>query len=153
VTSVRRARLDDIDEIIRLRVEMFRSMDIEMIAVETWAPAVRDFVTANIDNDRVFIAVIDGIDGHLQAIGVLQILDRLGSPRFPRGKSGYISSVSVDPSAKRQGLGKAIMESIKTYAQAAGVERLELHASSEGELLYTQLGYDRRSGPEYRLAL
>jgi ribosomal protein S18 acetylase RimI-like enzyme len=86
--------------------------------------------------------------------GLLHILRVLGSPQFPRGVAGHINSVAVEPESRRLGCGEAIIRFLVDAAVTNGVERVELHASQEGEGIYRRIGFrDRGGGPELRLDL
>jgi ribosomal protein S18 acetylase RimI-like enzyme len=62
-----------------------------------------------------------------------------------RGKRGWIGGLGVVASARRQGVGRVLMEAVHDEARARGLEvvRLEvLEANDAAFLLYEQLGYE-----------
>jgi GNAT superfamily N-acetyltransferase len=57
------------------------------------------------------------------------------------GREGLILNVHVDPAHRRQGVARRLMETIIRWAPGAGIVRLVLHASPDGERLYQALGF------------
>jgi len=101
-------------------------------------------------SDRLTVAVVRDDQG--QAIGMasaqLVISTGEGAP------SAWIEGVIVHPDFRRQGLGKALLEHLLTWAKARGATRIQLvtdRGNSNAELFYdaldwqtTQLGVRRR---------
>ncbi len=56
-------------------------------------------------------------------------------------QKGYIWGVFVEPSHRRQGVATALMEQAMTYLKEIGCTTAVLHASEQGKLLYSRLGY------------
>lgn len=151
---VRRATVTDIAELLRLRGVMFNAMSADA-ENESWTPSARSLLERNLPTEAIIGAVIDrtGEPG-LCGAGLLQIEESLGSPRFPRGLRGHISSVAVDVSWRRRGLGERIIHFLVDEARTLGLERVELHATNDGEGIYRKLGFrDRSGGVELRLEL
>jgi len=67
---------------------------------------------------------------------------------FMPGPEGYISELFLRPSARGQGLGAALLETVKTEAEKRGVYRLSLlngkHRESYERGFYTKQGWDER---------
>ena len=57
------------------------------------------------------------------------------------GREGLILNVYVDPAHRRQGVARALMETLIQWAPGAGIVRLVLHASPDGRRLYESLGF------------
>ncbi|NEQ44396.1 MAG: GNAT family N-acetyltransferase [Leptolyngbya sp. SIOISBB] len=56
-------------------------------------------------------------------------------------QKGYIWGVYVEPSHRRQGVATELMEQAMTYLKEIGCTTAILHASEQGKLLYSRLGY------------
>ena len=85
------------------------------------------------------------------AIGVIDT--RLPSPRNPGGEVGYVMSVATDPGYRRRGYSRACMRALLAWFGGRGVSSVMLNASSEGEPLYTELGFAFSGDPQMRLKL
>eukprot|EP00977_Amphora_coffeiformis_P010831 scaffold2536_cov169-Amphora_coffeaeformis.AAC.24 len=79
---------------------------------------------------------------------------RLGQRR-PQGSLLYITEVAVHPSARRQGIGVKLLESMDVLAAQKGIETLFLHVDVSNHValaLYEKCGYQRtdEKDPIYR---
>lgn len=73
-----------------------------------------------------------------------------------RGERAYLFNVCVTPSARRQGVAAALLESAHAMAAAAGVKVLYVHVeegNASARRLYTSAGFDIESGEPAWLAL
>ena len=86
--------------------------------------------------------VASGKPGPVLASGAVWIQDVQPRPGHPLTMWGYILSVYTEPTARRQGLARAIVDACIEHAREAGCTRCCLHASDEGRPLYSQLGFE-----------
>lgn len=56
-------------------------------------------------------------------------------------QKGYIWGVYVEPSYRRQGIATKLMKQAMIYLKEVGCTKAVLHASDQGKLLYSSLGY------------
>jgi GNAT superfamily N-acetyltransferase len=154
IPPIRRATMTDIAEILRLRTVMFRDMNPDVENGE-WLDSSSGVLERHLSNATVIGAVADRPNGPgLCASGLLQIHEGLGSPRFPRGVFGYVGSVAVDPEWRKMGLGGGVIQFLIQEARTLRLERIELHATRDGERIYRKLGFrDRNGGIELRLEI
>ena len=115
--------------------------------------ASRAVLTRRIVDGTIVAAVIDHSNGEgLCASGMLQLETNLGTPQFPRGRAGHLSSVAVDGTVRRQGLASDIVAYLVDLARELELERVELHATLAAEPIYRRLGFrEREGGLEMRL--
>jgi len=151
---VRRANVADIPELLRLRGVMFGGMGIDTANAE-WTVSTVRILERHLPSSTIVAAVVDRtLEPGICAAGLLQIQEGLGSPRFPKGLRGHVSSVAVDPEWRRRGLGEDILRFLLNEARTLGLERVELHATPDGERIYRKLGFhDRPVGVELQLDL
>ncbi|MDQ6888101.1 MAG: GNAT family N-acetyltransferase [Gemmatimonadota bacterium] len=71
---------------------------------------------------------------HGQVVGVLRCIDTPGLPLLDPLRYGYISSVYVRPSARRQGALRTLLAEAERWCQARGLNELRLHNSVENPL-------------------
>jgi len=67
---------------------------------------------------------------------------------YGEGETGYIASVAVDPAYQRQGLGRALMETVMARLVEAGARVIGLHVRENNAAaihLYETLGFKTRA--------
>ncbi|MFF7200572.1 GNAT family N-acetyltransferase [Streptomyces sp. NPDC008141] len=153
MTAARRATPEDALELVRLRKVMQDSCHGPNPDV-SWQPAAVATLRARLaEPDGDLTAFVVDRPGGLAACAVGTIEHRLGGPGNPHGVSGYVFSVATDPDMRRRGHSRACMEALLAWFEERGVRKIDLRASSEGEPLYTSLGFARTPDPAMRLTL
>jgi GNAT superfamily N-acetyltransferase len=170
MSPARRATPEDAEELIRLRKVMFDSLansptrpraDFSDEGDSGWESAtlaiLRDRL-ADMDGDfAAFVVDCPEMDGRgtggLAACAVGTVEHRLGSPLNPTGVSGHVFNVATDPGQRRRGHSRTCMEALLDWYRTRGVRKIDLHASSAGEPLYTSLGFARTPDPSMRLSI
>lgn len=145
MATVRAATLDDASEVVRLAALMFASMGLDVSDPE-WVRAAEREYRARLGGDLAAFVVDGGGGGRLVASGAGTVSTRLPGPNNPSAQVGYIQWVATDPEARRQGLGRAVMEALLDWYDAQHISVVELHATIDGEPLYRSLGF-RDDGP------
>ena len=149
MTQVRRATIDDIAELVRLREVMMASVRGE--AGIGWQQSCADTLAVALPDGSMMAAVIDDPAGDgLAACGVGMVALRLPGPHCLDGRVGYIQSMVTDDAHRRHGMARVVFSELMAWFSALGVTRVDLHASSMGEPLYRQLGFTENSEPELR---
>jgi ribosomal protein S18 acetylase RimI-like enzyme len=146
--GARQATADDARELTRLREFMLSAMG-PVSDRSWWDPCVAAFRTALADPDGAMQAfVVDAPDepGILASCSVGIVQYRLPSPHNPAGNVGHLMSVATDPRFRRQGYGRATVEATVEWLSRRGVDRVDLHASTDGEALYRRLGFHEPRG-------
>jgi GNAT superfamily N-acetyltransferase len=144
----RQGTVEDAEELTRLRAVMIGAFG-PIMDESWWAPCVAAFRDALADPHGPLQAfVTDAPDGPglLAACSVGVIQQRLPSPSNPTGRTGYILSVATDPRHRRQGHARAVVVATLDWFRSRGIERVDLHASDEGEHLYRDLGFREPRG-------
>ncbi|WP_026930000.1 GNAT family N-acetyltransferase [Glycomyces tenuis] len=146
------ATADDVEEIVRLR----------QVMLEEWFDCPDDGWkegTAVILKRRLgeaeptmAVTVVDapGTPGALASCAAGVISERLPSPHNPTGLAGWVFNVSTDPAWRRRGFSRACMEALLEWFDDRGIRSVDLHASSQGEGLYRQLGFQPPAEPAMR---
>lgn len=145
--SVRLASIDDVDALVRLRAVMFVSMrgDDER---NRWEAQCREVLAATLADGSV-IAALAEVGGLAVASGVARIWQWLPSPRTTSGIRAYIGSMATDPRFRKQGHARAVFDLLLQEVWQRGVEEVELHATPDGEPLYTSAGFSSDGGGQY----
>lgn len=68
-----------------------------------------------------------------------------GEISLAEGRHAIILNVFTEPAWRRQGVAKLLIEHIIAWARAERLDRLVLHASDEGRLLYEKMGFVQTS--------
>ncbi|GAB3211454.1 hypothetical protein GCM10027294_33850 [Marinactinospora endophytica] len=143
----RHATADDIDELVRLRAYLLSTGEGPYTArtpedEEVWRQAYRKWlepVTAG-SVPTVRVSVI-GSPGSLLACAIAVVDHRAPTARCPSGRVGWVQTVVVDPSARRQGLGRRVMDDALCWLREAGAESVVLQTTRDGAPLYRSLGF------------
>jgi len=169
--TIRRAQVEEIEQLIALRREMFESMGFDdAAALDRTCDAARAYFAENMPTDafRVWVAVASGAstkdvagsgqtgicEGDLIASIGLVIHSVPPSPHNLVGKTGYIMNLVTLPEWRRQGIAHALLIHVLDELRSQGVPAASLHASAEGRGLYENLGFHVRDDlPEMRLPL
>ncbi|MDE3838266.1 N-acetyltransferase [Bacillus methanolicus] len=57
------------------------------------------------------------------------------------GLEAYIMNMYTKPDFRGQGIARSLLEECISYCKSLGVERIWLHASSDGYSLYKKMGF------------
>jgi ribosomal protein S18 acetylase RimI-like enzyme len=113
----------------------------------------RAYIQQRMENDESVIFVAKNEQGEL--VGFTQLYHTFCS--VARAPILTLYDLYIAPSARRLGIGRALMNQAKVYAQASGASRLQLETAvdnSEAQALYESLGYERdQNFYTYQLAL
>lgn len=145
---VRPATEADLHTILALRLAFIADVrGVEAASFdEAFVEATRRYLDAVTAADRIRSWLAE--DEHGEAVGVVSVLanDAPPLPEVHLRKEGYVVNMWVAPSARRQGLARALLGAAMAAAPAEGWRRLYLHATDDGLPLYEQAGFepDRR---------
>jgi GNAT superfamily N-acetyltransferase len=130
---IRAARRDDYEEVTRLLEELGRPV----VTAETEADCRAVFETQVFDPDSHHI-VADGAAG-IVAFASLHFRKRLNHPT----EEAWVPDLIVTDRARRQGLGRALLEEIEQKARERGCHVIELESGykrAEAHHMYRQFG-------------
>lgn len=141
--AYRAARAEDIETLVRLRVDLLRRVnglaaDADMSRVET---ENRRYFTQNIEAPDTQLTCL-ALDGETP-VGCGSVCLFAVTPTYhnPAGKCAYIMNMYTLESHRRRGIGRQLMQMLLHHAQQWGAQRIMLEASEEGRLLYEQCGF------------
>ena len=129
---------------VRLAELMYRSLGVAP-AEDVWAQWRADAEASVCDGDPARFAgvVADDPDrpGRLLSCGVVTIGERLPNPLHGDRRVAYIQWMSTETSARRRGLGTAVLRGLVAWCEEQGLDNVELHASPDGAPLYRAAGF------------
>ncbi len=136
--TLRRATVADAAELTRLRGHMHRSMGDE--PTPGWAQRCEDTLARRLPTES-FVAFVVEVDGRLVSGGCGWLEEHLPSPYQLDARRGHIASMSTDPSARRQGHGRAVLAALMAWFAERDIPRIDLRATPDGLPLYTAAGF------------
>ena len=80
-------------------------------------------------------------EGRIVAGGGVLLVPFQPGPREPRPARPYIVNVYTEPSYRRRGLARCLMEEMVAWCRAQGYAGVFLHASTEARPLYESMGF------------
>lgn len=139
--NIRKATIEDIDILIKLRLDYIKS-DMESLSTDEENAICSQLVTyfkKHINYD--FIAVLAEIDNKVLSTAFLAISEKPANPTFITGKTGTLLNVLTYPEYRRMGIATKIMSKIIDEAKQLGVSSIDLSATENGKPLYEKLGF------------
>lgn len=138
---IRRATMDDLEQVISLRIEFLSdcwqqdcSSDMALLA------STREYVERNLPTHalRVWFAETGG---EIITTGGMIFFDRMPTVGNKIGREAYLLSVYTRPAWRGRGIANVMMREMIDHAWEAGVGRIFLHASDAGRPIYEKLGF------------
>jgi GNAT superfamily N-acetyltransferase len=152
--KIRRATVDDIDAVIRLRALMFSAMGVHGVDDAGWRRAAKEWFERELGGRHTVVLLAEGPDGEVVAGAMGGLRFETPSPVNPNGVWGLLNNVATEPHARRHGLARACVEGVLTwFRDETEASVVELFATGEGAGLYEELGFTRTAWPAMRLRL
>jgi GNAT superfamily N-acetyltransferase len=148
MTATRPVTPRDLDLVCRHREEMFRASnapDRTEDVLRAMSAAFRIWLRPRLEDGSYFGFIVEDAGKEVAGIG-LMVIDWPPHPSHPReDKRGYVLNVFVEPSYRKQGIARALMERAEREFASRCVTYLVLHATKMGRPLYEQLGWSATS--------
>ncbi len=139
--SIRRATIEDTDQLVQLRLLLFEETgELVQSDASTFAEAIHAFLIKSLPQES-FLAWIAESDHRIVASSGLVPFERLPVPENLLGKEGYILNMYTLPEWRGQGLATALLQEIISFAKETGIRRLWLHATEVGRPVYEKIGF------------
>lgn len=131
--AVRPARLDDLDQIVALRMALLREYrdhplytDLRDDAPERARHLYLTQLTA--PDEVILLAEREG-----RVVGLLRCVDAPGSPLLMPDRYCYVSSVYVVPGERRRGALRALVAAAERWCEQRGLAEMRLHNSASAK--------------------
>lgn len=131
--AVRPARLDDLDQIVALRVALLREYhehplytDLRDDAPDRARSLYYTQLTA--PDETIFLAERGG-----RIVGLLRCVDAPGSPLLLPERYCYVSSVYVVPAERRRGVLRALVAAAERWCADRGLGEMRLHNAASAK--------------------
>ena len=144
--TLRKATLNDIELLIRLRID-YLTEDRGALSQEEEA-AIKNqleiYYTKHI-KDNTFIGIIAEIEGEAVSTAYLAISEMPANPAFITGITGTLLNVLTYPKHRRKGIATKVINKIINEAKKVGVSHIDLSSTSDGKYLYEKMGFKESS--------
>jgi GNAT superfamily N-acetyltransferase len=137
---VRPATLDDVDVLVRHRIEMFTDMGVKL-DVGALDRSFRGWLAETMPSGTYRAWLAESSKGKVVAGGGITILPWPPGPRYMGNRLAFVYNVYVEPARRRRGLARLIMDAIHDWCRDAGITSMALNASRDGLPLYRSMGY------------
>jgi GNAT superfamily N-acetyltransferase len=140
--SIRKAGVEDLDDLLRLRTALLRSTrGVEKLKnEEALVEATRSFLAQAIPAGR-YHAWLGVAEGRAVAASALVPFDRPPMPETLATLEAYVLNMYTEPEWRGRGLARALFMELVRFARELGVGRLLLHATADGRPLYESVGF------------
>lgn len=150
--TIRPATIADIPHIVHQREAMFRDMGISA-EFEAMSAAMQSWLRDAIPAKTYLGWIAESNTGAVAAGGGLIVIAWPPGPMSMDPRCGFIFNVYTNPSHRKQGLARRLMDAIHQWCRGEGIERVVLNASAFGKPLYDTMGYVPTAEPMMRLKL
>ena len=140
--TVRRATVEDIPAILRLRRLMFESMGFNNTAqLDAADSACAAYFARAIRLDEYCGWVAVDHESKVVACGGLVVNRHPPGPGNLEGRYAYIMNMVTDPAYRRRGLARLILAEIMAWVRSKRIAVASLHATDMGRALYKGFGF------------
>jgi GNAT superfamily N-acetyltransferase len=140
--TIRRATLDDLDEFIQLRLQLFRETG-DLVSDEVppdLLEATRTYLLANLPTNR-FIAWIAEVEGILIGISGVVFLEKPPTRPNLSGKEAYVMNMYTVPEWRGKGVATALLQEILQFVKVNTIPRVWLRTTQDAKHLYEENGF------------
>ena len=138
MATLRRATPSDAAGLTRLRAHMHAAMG--DATTPAWEAVCTDTFARRLAGDAFVAYVVEDV-GELVSGGAGWLEEHLPSPYQLDGRRGHIASMSTDPSARRRGHARTVLQALLEWMREQGLGRVDLRATPDGRPLYEELGF------------
>jgi ribosomal protein S18 acetylase RimI-like enzyme len=151
--KIRKATIEDIDILIKLRVDYLITDKGDLTLEEEAAVRLqlKGYFNKHINNG--FIAILAEEDTKVVSTAFLAISEKPANPSFITGKTGTLLNVLTYPEYRRRGIATKVIEKILHEAKEIGVSSIDLSATQDGKPLYEKLGFTESKYTSMKLQL
>ena len=139
MTDIRFADKNDMEELMRIRLEMLRevnSLPEDHVFSDELVEASREYFESG---DGATVLAFE--DGHAVACASLSFIEVMPTYDHPTGKRAHLMNVYTAPSHRRQGLARKMVLMLTALALSRGVTEISLDSTESGRAFYESLRF------------
>ena len=144
--QVRLATLADADVLVRHRIAMFTDMGVPLDA-DVLDQAFRAWLGEVMPRGSYRAWLVDAADGTVACGGGVTIIPWPPGPRYAGDRLAFVYNVYTEPTHRRRGLARLVMDTIHSWCRDEGIGSMALNASRDGKPLYESMGYAESTSP------
>lgn len=143
---VRRATVEDIEEMVPLRLAMLREFRKTGQAArgvadpDGPAAANRSYYELKLPTGE-FVSFVAVAEGKIVATSGMVVYEAPPNPGNPAGVQGYVLNMYTAPGYLGQGLARALLDELIRHARSLGARRVWLRTSEMGRSVYRAAGF------------
>jgi ribosomal protein S18 acetylase RimI-like enzyme len=140
--EIRRATVQDIEEIAKLRLELIKELG-EVRSEQEEAlilTATREYLEEALSSNE-FISYLALANHQVISVSGMVLFKRPPFLENLKGLKAYILNMYTNPPYRGKGLAKKLLENCMEECKKIGVKRIWLHASDDGIPLYKNMGF------------
>ncbi|WP_027409408.1 GNAT family N-acetyltransferase [Anoxybacteroides tepidamans] len=139
--QIRKATIQDIHEMIALRLQLLKELREVQTQEEEEAVAAstRTYLESTLNSD--FISYLAVCNNSIVSISRMVLFQRPPYIKNLEGREAYVLNMYTVPEYRGRGLAKKLLENCIKECQNIGVKRVWLHASAKGMPLYKKMGF------------
>ncbi|MGG4043280.1 GNAT family N-acetyltransferase [Bacillus smithii] len=145
--DIRKATIQDLEEIVRLRLELFKELG-EVRSEQEEAlviTATKEYLEEALTNNE-FISYLALLNDHVISVSGMVLFKRPPYLENLKGLEAYILNMYTIPQYRGKGIARSLLEKLIEECKKTGVRRIWLHASDDGKPLYTKMGFTFHHG-------
>lgn len=138
----RNADLNDISELVRLRIVFLQEMGNKAISIEdeNLRKVLYEYFEERVLKNE-FVAYLALENNEIIATSGLCFYTLPPSYKNLTGKVAYIMNMYTSPSYRKRGIAKVLFQKIVEEAKIRGYKYISLHATEKGRPLYLKFGF------------
>lgn len=139
---LKKAAITDIDTLIEYRILFLleaqgnASKEQELVLRKS----LKQYFTESIENNS-FLAWIAEYENKPIGFSGMVIREQPGNFDIPNGKTGYILNMFTLKEYRNNGIGSMLFEKLIYEAKQRKLDRIDLHATTDGEPIYRRFGF------------
>jgi GNAT superfamily N-acetyltransferase len=140
--TIRKASVNDVETLIEYRILFLKETygapppEKESYLRKT----LMEYFTRSFKNYS-FISWIAEYENKPVGFSGLVIRDQPGNFEVPNGKTGYILNMFTLKDFRKNGICKLLFQKLIDESKQLNLDKIELHATNDGELVYRQFGF------------
>ena len=140
--SLRRVFIIDIETIIEYRITFLKeaqgipSPELESLLRQS----LKQYFTRSLKNET-FVSWIAEYENKSIGFSGMIIREQPGNFEVPNGKTGYILNKFTIKEFRKNGIGSLLFQKLIDEAKQKELDKIELHATNDGEPIYRQFGF------------
>lgn len=138
--EIRFADKNDIDELMRIRVEMLRVVNNKSDDYEFSDELLECSRRYFLQGFQTTVLVLD--NGRAVGCASVSYIDIMPTFSHPTGRRGHIMNVYTHAEYRRQGLARKMLNMLIDDAKSKGATELSLDATDQGRPLYEAMGFE-----------